>query len=365
MAGNKPYIEHKVVKQQAQIAELAASLLDYDTSIPQLFLREGWEKWSGKAGDKLVYRTPGRLPYRKRAFRDDRTKPLQFDVYAEGTGEVTWGGKIYSGAEVTDEQQDFDLDNWEPILSAQIQAVAQGVNDDITGAIEAAPFEVTIGGAEQDLWGAFVEARRVLGRFRVPGSRIAIIDSDFEAALLNDKRITLAQNVGDAVAQGALRDAFIGRLAGFDIFVDTSLQPGQSFFGVGSAFVQTVGAPSVPRSVYAGASIALPSGTAARWIMDYDLDYQKDRSVIDCYVGSAPILDQYLPKSVFEANEDLPKVYDPATLNRYFVRGIKMTLDGTSVYPDPIAKADLVAETRISSANAWVPNVAPVAPTTP
>lgn len=354
MAGNKPYIEHKIAKQ---ITDLAVGFLDYDTTVPQLFLREGYEKWVGKAGDKLTYRTPGRLPYRKRPFRDDRTKPLQFDVYAEATGEITWGGKIYSGAEVTDEQQDFDLNNWEPILSAQAQAVAQGVNDNISSAIEDAPFEVIIGGTEADLYGAFVEARRVLTAFRVPGPRFAILGSDFEAAILNDKRITLAQNSGDGVAEGALRDAHIGRIAGFDIFVDPSAAPDAAFVGVGSAFVQTVGAPSVPRSVYAGATMSLPSGTAARWIMDYDLDYQKDRSVIDCYVGSAPIMDRYLPKSVLEENEDAPKVYDPEELNEYFVRGVKMTLGGTSTYPNPSTKADLVAETGISNKKVWKPNV--------
>lgn len=361
MAGNSPYIPHEVVKQQ-KIAELAAKLIDYDTTLSNLFVRQGYEQFVGQEGDKLVYRVPGRLPYRRNAFRYDRTKPIIFDVYKEGKTEITWGGQIYSATEVTHEQMDFDIPNWEPVLSAQAQAVAQGVNDDMAGTIEDAAFSVTLGGAEQNIRGAFVEARRILTRFRVPGRRIAIIGTDFESAMLLDKDLTLAQNVGDAAAQNALANAHLGRHAGFDIFVDPTIDPGSAYFAVDSAFVQIAGAPGIPWGAKAGAAISLPSGTTARWVLDYDADYQKDRSIIDTYVGSNAVLDYYLPKSTLETGE-LPKSYDPSTIKGHFVRAIKVTLDGEDSYPD--TKADLVAETGVTSTTSpWVQNkaAAPVEP---
>lgn len=359
MAGNSPYINHDVEKQ-AGIGELAVKLLDYDTVLPNLFVREGYEKWKGQEGDTLTYRVPGRLPYRKRQFRDPRTTPLIFDVYKESKTTLTWGGRIYSGAEVTDEQQDFDLRNWEPVIGAQIAAVSQGVNDDMAATVDTAPYEVTVGKAVQNLKGAIIEARRVLNRFRVPGRRLLIVGTDFESELLNNDRITLALNVGDSIAEGALREANLGRLSGFDIYVDPTINPEVAYACVDQGFVQTSGAPGVPLSVKAGTSISLDSGTAARWIMDYDFDYQKDRSTVDCYVASAPVKDLFLPKSVLETGST-PVSFDPSTLRSYFVRGIKLSLDGNSVYPTAATHPDLVAETGISLADAaWVvkhPNV--------
>ena len=351
------YIEHGIEKA-ADIAELAAQLVDHDTAIPALFIREGVDKWRYKPGDKITYRVPGRLPYRKQAFRHDRTRPRIFDVYKESKVDVTWGDIIYSGAELTDEQQDFDLvSTWEPIVSEQAKAVAQGVNDEGRECMESAPFAVTIGGTEADLWGAIVEARRVLNAFRAPGKRLLIVGSDFEGAMLLDKRLTYSGIAGDAYANSILSTAVLGQLGGFTVVLDNTIDPGSAYAAVDTAFVQYSGAPVVPRSVYAGATVSLPSGTQARWVMDYDMLNTVDRSAIDTYVGSAPITDIFLPKSVLETGL-APKTLDPSSLKPHFVRAIKLTLDGASAYPAPTGPTkDLVDETGISSAKAWKPRV--------
>ena len=351
----EPYIEHGIEKA-ADIAELAAALIQHDTAIPALFQQETPDKFRFKEGDKLTYRVPGRLPYRKQAFRHARTKPRIFDVYKESKVDVTWGGIIYSGAELTDEQQDFDLlDSWEPIVSAQASAVAQGVNEDGRETLETAPFVVTIGGAEADIKGAIVEARRVLNLLRAPGKRLLIVGSDFESAMLLNKGLTYSSIVGDAFANSVLQTAVLGQLSGFTVILDNTIDPGSAYAAVDTAFVQYTGAPVVPRSVYAGATVSLPNGIQARWVMDYDMENTVDRSAIDTYAGSAPITDIFLPKSILETG-NTPRAFDPADLKPHFVRAIKLNLEGTSSYPAPTgATKDLVDETGISSAKAWVP----------
>ena len=345
------YTEHDVVKWNA-IAEYAASLVELEAALPQLFTREGYEQFAGREGDKLTYRVRGRLPYRKYGFRNDRTVPIVFDEYEEATTDITWGGRIYQGARITDEQADFDLQNWEPILSAQAGAIAQGVIDDMAETIEETPFAVTVGGAEAALRAAIVEARRVLNRFRVPGPRYLIVGSDFEAAMLNDKDLTLAQNVGDTRAEGALSTAILGQHAGFTVVLDNTIEPDAAIAAVPTAFVQVSGAPGLPRGGVA-ASVGSAAGTSVRWIADYSQNTFENRSTVDTYLGSNYVRDLFLPKSAL-AKTNAPERIEMGDMVPHFVRAIKLTLGGESEYPEGAGMAGLIAETGISQEKAWV-----------
>lgn len=348
------YTEHGIAKKSAEIAELSAGLVDHDLVLSKVVQRESVDQFKGVEGDQLTFRVPGRLPYRKYDFRNDRSNPIIEDIYKEARVHITWGGRIYSAVRLTDEQRDFDFGSeWEPALAAQTSAVSQGVQDDIANTIEGAPYEVTIGGAEQALRQSIVEARRVLGKFRVPnaGSRILVVGADFEAALLNDPRVTFANVAGDANAASALNDATLGRLSGFTVILDNTIPGDEAYAFASSAFVQYMGAPSIPQSIKHGATINI-DGTTVRWLTDYDPRYMTDRSVVDTWVGSAVVKDKFLPKSVLTESAD-PVEFDPADLGEHFVRGVKLTLGGASVYPEGPEKADLIAETGISADDAW------------
>lgn len=353
------YTPHEVEKIQ-KVADLATGLVAHDLTLPKLFVHQGYEQFKGAKDDKLVYRVPGRLPYRKYAFRNDRANPIIFDIYKEGKTEITWGDRIYSAVEVTDEQYEFDLDGWGKLFDAQSSAVAQGLNDEMAETLAAAPWEVTIGGVEANLRGALIEARRVLNAFRVPREqRFLIVGADFEAAMLADDKLTLTQNVAQERAENALSNAILGRLYGFTVVLDMTIPANAAYAVVGSAFVQVTGAPYVPTSVGTGATASV-DGFSIRWLRDYDINFVKDRSLVDTYSGAHHVTDMFLPKSVF-TEESTPQSIEVEDLKPYFVRGVKLTLDGESVYPSASEKADLVAETGISDAKAWSADTAPVA----
>lgn len=352
------YTPHSPVKPE-KIVELTHGLIEPELTLARLVTREAFDKFAGAKDDTITYRVPGRLPYRRKNFRDDRSNPLIFDVYKEGKTTVTWGGYIYNGTKLTDEQAQFDLDGWSSLLTPQTNAVAAGINSAAADLITSAPYEVTIAGANTHLRSAIGEARKVLNRFRVPeAGRILIVGSDFEQCMLEDEKLTLAQYVGDVRADTALGQAIIGKIMGFTVVVDLTIDPEDAYAIVPSGYVQLLGAPMVPQSVPFGSSIN-KNGLALRWMRDYDTLYRTDRSLIDSWEGHNFVKDRFLPEYVL-AEDDPHAPFDPDDLNEYFVRGVKLTIEGApgdSIYPlvSDAAKADLIAETGIKSTDKWTP----------
>lgn len=348
-----PYVPHVVVKDQ-KIADSASALTAQSLVLAKLFTREGIEQFKGQEGDKIVKRVEGRLPYRRYAFRNNRVNPILFDVYKESKSEVTFGDRLYSGVRLTDEQKDFDGINWDRLLPKQSEAVARGVEAEAAKLLESAPYEVTIGGAQKNMRSAVLEARKVLKRFRVLNGvkPILVVGSDFEQALLENEKIVFAQASGDSVANSALVDATLGGLAGFTVVSDITIDPKAAYAFVGSGFYMINGAPSLPMSVKHG-GIGNVDGVAMRWMTDYDQNYQEDRSSVVTYTGTGLVKDR-LAQAVFYAGDSAvpeDKAVPEPELTEHFLRGVKLTLDGTSVYPgDTTAVAK---ETGVKASTAW------------
>lgn len=342
------YTEHSIEKSE-KIVESIVGLVEPELTVTKLINHQGFDAFKGAKGDTLTQRVPGRLPAREYAWRNDRTNGIVYDLYKEGKVDISLAGHLYSATQLTDEQYEFDLgSSWMKLADAQARGVAQGMNTRAAAVIENAPYEVTIGGVEPAIRSALVEARKVLNKLRTPNEqRILLVGSDFEAAILNDDGLTLTSNVAQARAESALADATIGRLQGFTVVSTLDIDPGSAYAFIPSAFVQLTAAPYVPDSVPFGASKSY-GGFALRWMRDYDTEHFTDRSVVDAYVGQREVKDIIIPREV-EAG-DAP--FDPNTLEEHFVRGIKLTLDGVSDYPD--ANSDLADSTGVSDANAWV-----------
>lgn len=348
------YTEHVVVKSK-EVVEAAHTLVEAELTLPKIFSREVADKFEGRENDKIIFRVPGRLPWRTYEFRNDRTNSIVYDIYKEGTAEIGYMGHIYQGVMITDEQRDFDFQGADSrggrILAAQTKAVAQGMNQTAAKALKEAPFEVTIGGAEAALRSAIIEARRVLNKFRVPdGSRYLIVGSDFEAAMLGDPTLTFANAVGDSVAQSAIQSANLGRNSGFTVISSPLIDDDTAYAIVPSAFGMMTGAPSIPAGIEG--EMLSEQGFALRWLRSYDQDRFVGRSTVDTWAGAAPIKDRFLPASKEETGTT-PVSYNPEDLKEYFVRGVKITLGGTSQYPNKAQKKDLVDETGVSADKAW------------
>jgi hypothetical protein len=317
--------EHQIVKPE-KLAATAVGMLEQELVIPNLFQKEGIDQFKGADNDTVSVKVEGVLPFHDYAFRNDRSAPIVFDEYKERKIAVTFGGNVYSAVKVTDEQNDFDLDDWGKLLRPQVKAVGRGLQRRAVGTLLGQDYAVTIGGAEANLRGAIIEARRVLNKLNVPDDqRYLLVGSDFESALLSDDKLNLAQNVGDSEAESALQTATITNRFGFKIVVDQTIPSDAAFAFAGSAFVFLSGAPSVPQSVPYGATQSF-EGIALRWVRDYDPTYMQDRSVVNTYAGFRAVTDVLLGWD--EANNR-----EVVSAGEHFVRGIKLTLGGASEYP--------------------------------
>lgn len=340
-----PTIQHQVVKPE-KLINTAVGMLEQELTVPNLFKKESVDQFKGAADDTISVKVEGVLPFHDYAFRNDRSAPIVFDEYAERKIAVTFGGNVYNAVKLTDEQNDFDLTEWGTLLRPQVKAVARGLHRRATSTLTGHTYNVTIGNAEQNLRGALIEARRVLNKFNVPeGARYMLVGSNFESALLNDDKLNLAQNVGDSEAESALKSATIGQRMGFTIVVDQTIGADDAYAFAGSAFIFLSGAPAVPQSVPYGATASF-EGVGLRWVRDYDPTYMQDRSVVNTYAGFRAVDDVLVGWDAVNEKEVV-------STGEHFVRGIKLTLDGSSDYP--AAASELATITGVSDASVWTP----------
>lgn len=311
------YEEHDFVKPQ-RIVDTALAALEDTLIVPNLFHKEGIDNYKGSDDDTYHVKVEGVLPYRTYGWRNDRSTPVQFDRYTERKVPVTFGGDLISGVELTDEQALMDTTGWDKLAIKQIEAITRGLEDGAVEALLDAPYEVVVTLDEADMRGSLVRLKSVYDRLRVKGSRRLILGSDVEAAILLDDKITLSQNSSEAVAEQALREAVIGRVAGFNLVSSVEMPNTEAVAMVESGFVITTAAPAVPRSIAHGAT-GSAGGFAVRWMTDYDADFQVDRSIFRMFKGFRYVDDPLLGKDAVTGqafvSEDL-----------HFVRAIKVEL---------------------------------------
>lgn len=348
--------EHQIVKPE-KLSATAVGMLEEELILPNLFTKVGFDEFKGNRDDAVNVKVEGVLPFHLYKFRGDRdvantgVEPhegkIKFDEYAERTIQIVMNGRAYSAVHLNDEQYDFDELQWGKLLRPQVKAVARGLQRAAVAELLGAPYAVTIGNTQTDLRGALIEARKVLNRFRVPGdSRILIVGSDFESALLADPELVIASNVGDSRADTALGSATLGRLLGFTVVVDQTMPPAEAIATVPGAMVFANAAPYVPQSVGFGATTSF-EGVSLRWMRDYAIEETRDRSLVDCYYGFRAIKDVLVGWD--EANKT-----EVISTGEHFVRGIKLMLDGASDYP--AAASELATMTGVSDASVWTPS---------
>ncbi|MEU5446890.1 MULTISPECIES: hypothetical protein [Streptomyces] len=325
------YTEHDVVKPD-KIAATAAVALEESLVVPAVFQREGIDQFKGAKDDAINVKVEGVLPYRTYGWRNDRTTEIQFDTYAERTVQVNFGGDVYSGVQLTDEQNEMDLQGWAKLMTKQTEAVGKGLEYQAVDYLLNAPYEVTLGGAVsgRSLRKTLIRAREVMNKLRVPKEgRTLLIGSGWENELLSDADLNLAVNVGEAEAVSALREATLGRRYGFNIVTSDELPADFAVAMVSSAFIFATGAPSVPQSVPFGASASY-NGVALRWIRDYDSTRLMDRSIVNTYKGFRTVSDFLIGRDNANPSQGFVSEHE------HFVRAIKLDLDAEAdVLPDP------------------------------
>ena len=336
--------EHLLVEPE-KIAAAAAVTLSEQLVVPNVFRREGIEQFKGSEDDTINVKVEGVLPYRTYGWRNDRSEPIVLDRYVERKLAVTFGGDIYSGVEVTDEQMTMDLDGWTKLVGKQTDAVIRGLEYEATDYVKDAPYAVNLGVDSDSVREGLIRAKQMFTKLRVPaGQRTLLVGSDWETALLTDDKLALASSVGEGEAVSALREATLGRRYGFNIVLAPELPSDEAVAMVDSAFIFATGAPVKPRGVSFGANASY-DGVAMLWIVDYDTMYRRDRSVVNTYKGFRHVADPLVGR-----DQDGQAFVSE---HEHFVRAIKLTLDGTDELPDgdnSEAEAEFVAITGVGTA---------------
>lgn len=277
------------------IAAAALGLLRDELVLGRTVARLGLEDFRGAANDTVNVRVPTILTAREYAWRNDRTNPIVLDTLSEETIPVVLNKHPYSAVAITDEELTLDIEDFGgQVLGPQVRAVADMLEGYLAAVMASftsnyADIEFTPTTGVAAFYNAAVEARRVLNAANIPREgRYIAVGSSVEAEALKEDAFRKADESGST---NALREAVIGRVAGFTILGTNELDPDTAVAYHRSAFVMANVAPVVPSGVAMGQGIS-QDGFALRWIRDYDTARLQDRSVVSAFGGAASVNDE-------------------------------------------------------------------------
>lgn len=274
--------------QSERVSALVLAILERELTLPPLIYRHADADFRGAAGDKVTVRVPSYLEAREYGWRNNRAQPIQIDEIKETGVDVSLDKMLYSAVALTDEQLSLDLVSIaEQVFNPQLRAVTRGMEQLVASTIESAPFawEIT---DEPDPFLAAAKARAALNKASVPmNGRGLLLGADVEVKYLSSPLLVRVDTSG---SDSALRDASLGRIAGFDTYVSQFIDPDVAYAFHSSAFALANLAPVVPDGATNGSSQTY-NGYAVRWLQDYDAMFLRDRSVVSTFVGCTSVSD--------------------------------------------------------------------------
>lgn len=279
-----------------RIAAAALGLLEREIVLPGLVWRDAGGSFVGAAGDTISIRVPARTTARSRPLRQARGTAsegegiITMDELTETKVDVTLDEALYNAIPITDEELTLDIrDFGSQILAPQVRAVAEGLENKLAAEMVGANYATTLDLDTTDPYRTLVDARVQLNKDNIPMSeRTCVVGADLEGIFLKSEHLAMADKAGDSTA---LRDAAIGRVAGFGpVYVSNALPPNVGFVFHRTAYVLSMQAPQIPTGASFGQAQAY-QGMALRWLRDYDFRQVQDRSLVDVYCGSNIVAD--------------------------------------------------------------------------
>ncbi len=279
-----------------KIVSQGLGMLQRELVLPRLVTRYNAADFVGAKNDTVTVKIPSILRGREYEWRT-RSAPIEYDELEELSIPLTLNKHVYSAIQVTDEQMTLDIASWGvQVATPQIRAVSEVTEGYIATAMEGADYRHEVdwiqgdpdSEVERSFYQAAVRARKHLNDENVPADgRVILLGSNAEEAALNSSHLIKAN---EADSDSTLRDAIIGRIAGFTVISSNSVDPDFAVAFHPTAFAFANLAPVVPSGVSAGA-VASYDGFAMRWIRDYDPDYLRDRSVYSAFAAAMSIED--------------------------------------------------------------------------
>lgn len=272
-------------------------ILEREIVLPNLVYRDvPSTAFKGSKNDTVSLRVPAFTNARRRNLRGVQNvaaptgRQIIVDNLAETRVDVQLTDDLYKAVAITDEELTLDIVNFgEQVTQPVIASVAREAEDALAEVMEAADFEVEIDLDEDDPYLGLVDARTALNMASVPaGQRFLAVGSSVEAAILKSDRLSKFDQSG---SDSALREAMIGRIAGFTAVSVPGLDPDMAIAGHRTAFVMATVVPEIPDGVTWGAASSF-NGFALRTLRDYDFSNVQDRFLADAFVGYAVTKDQ-------------------------------------------------------------------------
>lgn len=280
---------NEMVKAQ-RIVRTALGLLEREIVLPALVWQDPVGDFAGALGDTVSIRLPAYTSARTRVLRGGT--PITMDELTETKVDVSLDTDVYKAVPITDEELTLDIaDFGEQVLEPVVRSVARGIEDMVGAEMEGATYptiiEIANTGANP-VYDALIDARKALNNASVPaGGRALVVGSDIEAKLLKSEGLVQVDKSG---SDSALREAVIGRIAGFTAVSSPTLNPKHAYAFHRTAYVLSTRAPVVPEGVTFGATASF-AGQAMRVIRDYDFLNVRDRLLADTFAGTNIVQD--------------------------------------------------------------------------
>lgn len=268
-----------------QLASTAIALVTEDLVLAKTLNRDYESDFGGGKGATVNVKKPAVLQAATRALAS--TVAVTVDDLAQTVVPVALDEQIYNAVQLLDSELSLELEDFgREVLAPQTLAIAEAIEAKVVALFQAVA-ETAWGTAAgtaydpTDPRATFVSARKALRDLAVPASGMyAAVGTTIAADLIN----YLGQP-GINGESDALRDATIGRIAGFTVIESNRLAVDEAVFYHKSGATLALRAPSVPAGASFGAS-ASGNGFAMTHIRDYDSDILADRSIVSVFAGA-------------------------------------------------------------------------------
>lgn len=274
-----------------KVANTALGLLLRELTLPQLVWRDAGGDFRGAKGDTISLRLPAYAPARSRALRSGAKR--EKDTLHERKVDVTLDTDVYKDVGITDEELTLDIANFgSQVLNPVMVGIVLQLEQELIDTIEGSAYqnEIEFDPEKDDPYDdVAVPARQFLNNARVPAmGRSIVVGSELEAAFLTSEKFVRADQSGTT---DTLREAKIGRVAGFDVYTSPGIGPKKGYAFHKTAYVMSSQAPVVPEGAPWGASQSF-QGFAVRTVRVFDPNEVEDRFVADSWIGTNVVTDE-------------------------------------------------------------------------
>jgi hypothetical protein len=276
-----------------QVVAQALGVLERDTVLAQFTWRDfaNANTFRGAKNDTVTLRVPAFMEARTRVMRS--ATAIVVDDLSETSVDVTLDTHVYKAVGVTDEEMTLNITDFgEQVTGPAMASVVRRVDTAVGAEMAAASPEVSITIDEDDPFDSIVDARTALNLHSVPADgRFLAVGSNVENRLLKSDHLNRFDASGSSEA---LREAIIGRIAGFTAVTAIGRDPDVAIAAHRTAFPLALVAPVVPAGASWGTTMTY-RGLQLRVLRDYDPTGSSgpvDRLLTDTFMGTGTTLDR-------------------------------------------------------------------------